>query len=600
MTKRDIPSMYRTRLARAFRGWSQSAAPRELLVIAVALIAIVAVAIGLGIQAQLASRANVETARRALVQYSSVAAWQFTQRTQREFQSTADATIGHRVGRALQTAAHVRGELATPDELRASARLDCQCDSPLRVERFFRWDAGSRDVIVEGGWPDADRIHLAARLAADASDPLGDRHLSADRLAQPRDSSTLYPLRRWSHANCDLLIDIDRNGTPRLLAVVASFDPSRQLRAVYGAIIPIDAARPLFSHAISREPLLPTALLSAAAQDSAVAISVVASGHEIFARGPASSADFFATDSLGSSTFGSVVRAGLRADVADRLFIGGLPRSRRPMIVVLLGLSLLLLTIALRQMRRSADLARMRSDFVASVSHELRTPLSLVRVYTETLIDDSEVDRAKRGRFLGVILKETNRLDRMVENLLRFADLERRSLEVTKKATELGGLLTAALEDFRPLAESASVELTGNVACDLIAAVDAAALRQMIFNLLTNAVKFGGDGSHVVVALERIDDSARIVVDDEGPGIPISQRRRVFDRYVRLADVTSGGPAGSGLGLAIVRELAHAQGISAWIDASPLGGTRVVLMIPLLESPVQNDETVTATAGARA
>jgi two-component system phosphate regulon sensor histidine kinase PhoR len=270
------------------------------------------------------------------------------------------------------------------------------------------------------------------------------------------------------------------------------------------------------------------------------------------------------------------------------------------MIVVLLGLSLLLLTIALRQMRRSADLARMRSDFVASVSHELRTPLSLVRVYTETLIDDSEVDRAKRGRFLGVILKETNRLDRMVENLLRFADLERRSLEVTKKATELGGLLTAALEDFRPLAESASVELTGNVACDLIAAVDAAALRQMIFNLLTNAVKFGGDGSQVVVALERIDDSARIVVDDEGPGIPISQRRRVFDRYVRLADVTSGGPAGSGLGLAIVRELAHAQGISAWIDASPLGGTRVVLMIPLLESPVQNDETVTATAGARA
>jgi signal transduction histidine kinase len=600
MAKRDIPSMYRTRLTRTLGGWSQSVAPREMLVIAVALIAIVAVAIGLGIQAQLASRANVATARRALEQYSSVAAWQFTQRTQREFQSAADATIGHRVGRALQTAAHVRGELATPEELRASARLDCQCESPLNAERFFRWDAGSHDVVVEGVWPAADRTHLAARLAADASDPLGDSHLSAERLAQPRDSSTPHPFGRWSHPNCDLLIDVDRNGTPRLLAVVASFDASRQLRAVYGAIIPIGEAQSLFARAVSREPLLPTALLSAAAQDSAVAISVVASGHEIFARGPVSSADFFATDSLGSTTFGSVVRTGLRADIADRLFIGGLPRSRQPMIVVLLGLSLLLLTIALRQMRRSADLARLRSDFVASVSHELRTPLSLVRVYTETLIDDTEVDRAKRGRFLGVILKETNRLDRMVENLLRFADLERRSIEVTKKPTELGGLLTAALEDFRPLAESASVDLVGNIVCDLVAAVDAAALRQMIFNLLTNAVKFGGDGSRVVVALDRVDDNARILVDDEGPGIPTSQRRRVFDRYVRLADVASGGPAGSGLGLAIVRELAHAQGISAWIDASPLGGTRVVLLMPLLEAPAQNEERAASPAGARA
>jgi len=113
-------------------------------------------------------------------------------------------------------------------------------------------------------------------------------------------------------------------------------------------------------------------------------------------------------------------------------------------------------------------------------------------------------------------------------------------------------------------------------------------------------VKFGGDGSRVVVALDRVDDNARILVDDEGPGIPTSQRRRVFDRYVRLADVASGGPAGSGLGLAIVHELAHAQGISAWIDASPLGGTRVVLMMPLLEAPAQNEERGTTPAGARA
>ena len=96
-------------------------------------------------------------------------------------------------------------------------------------------------------------------------------------------------------------------------------------------------------------------------------------------------------------------------------------------------------------------------------------------------------------------------------------------------------------------------------------------------------MKFSPTGSRVAVALQRAADQARVTIDDQGPGIPTAHRRRVFERYVRLAAVDAGGAAGRGIGLAIVRELAHAQRISVWIDDSPLGGARIVLSVPILD-----------------
>ena len=231
------------------------------------------------------------------------------------------------------------------------------------------------------------------------------------------------------------------------------------------------------------------------------------------------------------------------------------------------------------------------------MSHELRTPLSLIRVYTETLIDEDPTERAHRTHFLGVILKESNRLNRLVENLLRFADLERRSVSVAVVPTDLGELLAAAVADFRPLAESNAIHVEDDLETGILASVDPAALRQMIFNLLTNAVKFSPGGARVAVALHRAADQARVTIDDQGPGIPTAHRRRVFERYVRLAGVDAGGAAGSGIGLAIVRELAHAQRMSVWIDDSPLGGARVVLSVPILDGgTVAESATAAATA----
>jgi len=552
-------------------------ASAEMAVIAFVLIAIVAVAGGLGYQAHVANRANVETARRALTQYSSVAAWQFVRAARREMQSAADATIGTRVQHAMRATSGDMRRLMSPAELRNATMSDCNCQRPLEVEQFFRWDAGAPEIVAEREWPEDDRRRLAARFAADAAGP------------------------QWPHASCDLLIDTDAKGTPRVLAVFTVHDGARAVRTLYGAVIRVQNATSVFTRALERDALLPTVLLPRTAQDSAIAIDVAVGLQGVFTRGALNTADFVATDSLGGGPFGALVRVGLAPATANRLLIGGLPRSRLPLIGLFLALTLALLAVALRQMRRTSELTRLRSDFVSSVSHELRTPLSLIRVYTETLIDEDPTERAQRTHFLGVILKESSRLNRLVENLLRFADLERRAVSVTVVPTDLGELLAAAVADFRPLAESNAIHVEDDLETGIVASVDPAALRQMIFNLLTNAVKFSPGGARVAVALHRSADQARITIDDEGPGIPTAHRRRVFERYVRLASVEKGGAAGSGIGLAIVRELAHAQRMSVWIDDSPLGGVRVVLSVPILEGGIAAESAsgaATAVAGS--
>ena len=542
----------------------RSIATTEQLALAILLVAIAGVAGALGYQAVAASRANVATARRALNQYSTIAAWQFTRAAQRELQMAAEASIGSRVQQARRNVRRDRASLLTPGELQAEQGApECDCHGTVTPTQFFRWDAGSADLVTDGDWAENDRHALAQRIGREAARSAGEFS--------------------WGRADCALLLDHSPTGATRLIATAVVFDEHRQVRAIYGLTADAADARTLFERALRHTALLPGAVLSPLQQDSSIAIEVAAGAQPVFSRGPARLAEYRALDSLGSGAFRATVTLGLAPSAAERLLAGSVPQSRLPYIGVFLLITAGLLAVALRQMHRTAQLASLRADFVASVSHELRTPLSLIRVYTETLIEEDPPERRQRQHFFGVIMKETNRLSGMVEDLLRFAELEQHTLALSLSARDLATVLDAAIADYRPLARSRDVEIAAQLAPDLVAGVDASALRQMLFNLLGNAVKYGS-GRQVVVRLRRDAESAEITVDDEGPGIPREQRRRVFERYVRLVDVERGGAPGSGIGLAIVRELARAQRMAVWIDDAPSGGARIVLRVPLIDS----------------
>lgn len=271
----------------------------------------------------------------------------------------------------------------------------------------------------------------------------------------------------------------------------------------------------------------------------------------------------------------------VRPDASDALIVGGIPEPPIGRLAGLLGVSALLLLSALYLIRREADLARLRADFIAGVSHELRTPLAQIRMFTETLLLNRVRSDAERTRSLEIIDQEARRLVHLVENVLIFAKAERRKSRINPQLTDLAADIREAVQGFAVLTRSRALDVRAELQEHVTAPVDRGALRQVLLNLLDNAVKYGPLEQRITVGLALFDDNARIWVDDEGPGVPAEDRDRVFGRFYRLSRDVDSPVGGSGIGLAIVRELVLLHGGRAWIEDAPgERGARVVVEFP--------------------
>ena len=222
----------------------------------------------------------------------------------------------------------------------------------------------------------------------------------------------------------------------------------------------------------------------------------------------------------------------------------------------------------------------MRKDFVINVSHELRTPLAQIRMFAETLLLGRTRSEAERRRSLEIIDQEARRLTHLVENVLRMSRSARGVSEVAPESVELTTEMASIIESFRMLAAPRRVELRPELQERVVGVVDRDALRQMLINLLDNALKYGPAGQRVVVGLAVFGESVRLWVDDEGPGIAPEDLEKVFSPFYRSQRETEARVAGSGIGLAVVREIATAHGGRAWAETAPGGGARVSVELP--------------------
>jgi signal transduction histidine kinase len=250
---------------------------------------------------------------------------------------------------------------------------------------------------------------------------------------------------------------------------------------------------------------------------------------------------------------------------------------------LLLAGSIVLAGIALLQVRRGRELARLRSRFVASVSHELRTPLAQISMFSETLLLGRERSTEEGQQFLSVIFREARRLSHLVESVLQFSRSEAATGTATLRLEErdVAVEVSDAVRAFTPLAAAAAVEVHTELTDGSIARIDAGALRQVIVNLLDNAVKFGPEHQRVTVNVGRTRDDVVIAVTDEGPGIPASERRKAFLPFVQVASSQSRTTTGAGIGLSVVADLVAAQNGRVWIESGPAGrGARVVVALP--------------------
>ncbi len=217
---------------------------------------------------------------------------------------------------------------------------------------------------------------------------------------------------------------------------------------------------------------------------------------------------------------------------------------------------------------------RQRRDLMADIAHELRTPLAVVQGKLEGLLDGVY---ERDDRQLGELLDETRLLSRLVEDLGALAQSERGAIALKKEPTDLGALLHDAVRSLAVVGEAAGVDVRADAASDLPAVnVDPLRLREVLVNLIANAVHHTGRGTQVVVSAAAAGDRVVITVSDTGPGMTGEELSRVFDRFQKGRQ-----SAGSGLGLAIARNLVLAHGGAMTAQSHPGQGTTMRVEFPV-------------------
>lgn len=231
---------------------------------------------------------------------------------------------------------------------------------------------------------------------------------------------------------------------------------------------------------------------------------------------------------------------------------------------------------------RLQELDRMKDDFVSTVSHELRTPLTSIRAFSEILFDHPELDVEQRSRYLGIIVKETERLTRLINQVLDLAKMESGTAEWDIGPVDLREVVEDSLTATSHLFAERSIALHVELPDDLpLVIADRDRVIQVIINLLSNAVKFTnpGDG-RVGIRVTARPPWAQVDVSDNGPGLGPESRRVIFDKFRQAGDTLTGKPQGTGLGLPISRQIVTHLGGEIWVESTPGKGSVFSFTLP--------------------
>ncbi len=236
--------------------------------------------------------------------------------------------------------------------------------------------------------------------------------------------------------------------------------------------------------------------------------------------------------------------------------------------------------LVLHDLTRLKQLERTREEFVGNVSHELRTPLSLIKGYTETLLDGAKDDPEVATKFLQTIDRNARRLDLLIQDLLTISALESGRVALNCQSLNIRSVVERCLGDLKIQAAARKVTLTNHLP-DLMAHADETRAEQILSNLLENAVKYGREGGTVIVGGQETDGGKlEIFVQDDGPGIPAAALERVFERFYRADKARSREQGGTGLGLSIVKHIVQAHGGKVWVESEVGRGTKFIFTLP--------------------
>jgi len=543
------------------------------------------------VEASRAVRSQRAVAEHALRDYAGFAAWSYQQHLQARLGRATEELVGaFNHGHDVHRGPNVPPVESMPHYIYTDR--ECNCHRPQYGPSPFAFLAFRLGT---------DTLGVALNAHPDPHDGW-----EVDRgvpMAMLSEGAQRYPdaARRWINDTITKQVRA-RHEIGRFPVIVATHGDERRFftytimprlagdTLIYAAEYEPDAFESMLRGTMTDTDILPSAFTRGRPVGELVELEVTdANGRALFRSDSVSRWSLDDTASVGE-TFGNLhVRAQIRASMAEQLVIGGLPRSRLPFLLALLGVAAALSFVAVGQLRREGELSRLRADFVANISHELRTPLAQMRLYLETLRLGRFTTDAQRNWSLDNVERETTRLGQLVERVLRFSRGERAASD-PRQPTDVSAELRRIVAEFQPLADARGATLLAAIDEVPRVALQPDALRHIALNLLDNAVKYGPRGQTVQVRLRcgaeglrgsGAADSVWLEVVDEGPGIPASERERVWHPYQR--GTTGQQTAGSGIGLSVVHEVVTQHGGCAWVDDAPSGhGARIVVTLPTL------------------
>jgi signal transduction histidine kinase len=506
-----------------------------------------------------ASRSRDATVARTLRDYVGFAAVELGARARdgldRRLRSLFEPVAGSRAASPFDRLAPAAALAPAGDSL-----LNCAGGGADPARRYLRLDLRDASLEATGSaLPAAEQRQLADSLAA---------------LARRGDSRIgLFPL------------SVGGSGVVMAASVkylqVGPFAPSAVPIAVYAMVACASAfGEPVVRQAFAARPLLPGSATQGVSNDSLLALALIGPAGEVSYRSAADGVPDLTRAVRLELPVSLTAEISLRQRAVQNLTLPASGSTHLPALLTLLGLAGALAGVALRQLRREQELARLRSDFVSSVSHELRTPLAQILLSGETLALGRTRNDGEQRRAAAAIVQEARRLIRLVENVLQFARLERRVRALDPRPVVLGEALRGIVTPWLDAQPPGAVRLRTEFDEAAIARVDAGALRQIALNLLDNAVKYGPRGQVLTIRVERGADEVRLIVDDQGPGVPEEDREKIWQPFVRGANPSGHESGGAGLGLAVVRELVALERGRCEVARAPGGGGRFIVSWP--------------------
>jgi two-component system phosphate regulon sensor histidine kinase PhoR len=259
-------------------------------------------------------------------------------------------------------------------------------------------------------------------------------------------------------------------------------------------------------------------------------------------------------------------------------------RRRTNLFFIILSMSLIFISLAIIYVawQRDRQLRQLKEDFISNVSHELKTPLSLIRMFSEILVMGRIKDEDKKIDYFRIIHNESDRMSRLINNLLDFANLGRGVHSGHFEKINIAQLVVKALEAYRYEIQKDGFQVNLETHPDIPDSfADPNAITMAFINLLDNSVKYSGDQKQIEVRVERTNGFVDLTVIDKGIGIPASEQQKIFDKFYRGSAPSVRRIRGSGIGLAITKHVAEMHGGEVMVESEPGKGSTFTLRIPI-------------------